>query len=61
MTSGLTVVGKRGRQTHGRTHNMFFAHTTGWWKPKGAWKAYRAVMQILLSNHEPPIYPESCD
>jgi hypothetical protein len=29
MTSGLTVVGKRGRQTHGRTHNMFFAHTTG--------------------------------
>jgi hypothetical protein len=29
LTSGLTVVGKRGRQTHGRTHNMFFAHTTG--------------------------------
>jgi hypothetical protein len=29
MTSGLTVVGKQGRQTHGRTHNMFFAHTTG--------------------------------
>jgi hypothetical protein len=29
MTSGLTVVGKRGRQTHGRTHNMLFAHTTG--------------------------------
>jgi hypothetical protein len=23
MTSGLTVVGKRGRQTHGRTHKMF--------------------------------------
>jgi hypothetical protein len=22
MTSGLTVVGKRGRQTHGRTHNI---------------------------------------
>jgi hypothetical protein len=22
MTSGLTVVGKWGRQTHGRTHNM---------------------------------------
>jgi hypothetical protein len=29
ITSGLTVVGKRGRQTHGWTHNMFFAHTTG--------------------------------
>jgi hypothetical protein len=29
MTSELTVVGKRGRQTHGWTHNMFFAHTTG--------------------------------
>jgi hypothetical protein len=29
MPSGLTFVGKRGRQTHGRTHNMFFAHTTG--------------------------------
>jgi hypothetical protein len=29
MTYGLTVVGKQGRQTHGRTHNMFFAHTTG--------------------------------
>jgi hypothetical protein len=28
MTSGLNV-GKQGRQTHGRTHNMFFAHTTG--------------------------------
>jgi hypothetical protein len=28
MTSGLTVVGKRGRQTHGRTHKMFFTHTT---------------------------------
>jgi hypothetical protein len=28
MTSGLTVFGKRGRQTHGWTHNMFFAHTT---------------------------------
>jgi hypothetical protein len=39
MTYGLTVVGERGRQTHGRTHNMFFTHTTAWWKPKGAWKA----------------------
>jgi hypothetical protein len=29
MTSGLTVVGKQGRQTHGRAHTMFFAHTTG--------------------------------
>jgi hypothetical protein len=29
MTSGLTVVGKRGRPTHGRTHNMLFSHTTG--------------------------------
>jgi hypothetical protein len=29
ITSGLTVVGKRGRQTHGRTHNKFFAYTTG--------------------------------
>jgi hypothetical protein len=29
MTSGLTVVAEQGRQTHGRTHNMFFAHTTG--------------------------------
>jgi hypothetical protein len=29
ITSGLTVVGKRCRQTHGRTHNVFFAHTTG--------------------------------
>jgi hypothetical protein len=29
MTSGLTVVGKQGRQTHRRTINMFFAHTTG--------------------------------
>jgi hypothetical protein len=29
ITSELTVVGKRGGQTHGRTHNMFFAHTTG--------------------------------
>jgi hypothetical protein len=29
MSSGLTVVGKQGRQTHGRTHTMFFAHTTG--------------------------------
>jgi hypothetical protein len=29
ITSGLTVVGKRDRQTHGRTHNMFFAYTTG--------------------------------
>jgi hypothetical protein len=29
VTSGLTVVGKQGRQTHGRTHNMVFAHTTG--------------------------------
>jgi hypothetical protein len=29
MTSWLTVVGKQGRQTHGRTHNMFFAHTIG--------------------------------
>jgi hypothetical protein len=28
MTSWLTV-GKQGRQTHGRIHNMFFAHTTG--------------------------------
>jgi hypothetical protein len=28
VTSGLTVIGKQGRQTHGRTHNMFFAHTT---------------------------------
>jgi hypothetical protein len=28
MTYGLTVVGERGRQTHGRTHNMFFTHTT---------------------------------
>jgi hypothetical protein len=29
MTSGLTVVGKQDRQTHGRTRNMFFVHTTG--------------------------------
>jgi hypothetical protein len=29
MTSWLTAVGKQGRQTHRRTHNMFFAHTTG--------------------------------
>jgi hypothetical protein len=29
MTSWLTVVGKQGRQTHGRTHNTFFAYTTG--------------------------------
>jgi hypothetical protein len=28
-TSGLTVVGKQGRQTHGRTHNMLLAYTTG--------------------------------
>jgi hypothetical protein len=28
MTFRLTVVGKRGRQTRGRTHNMFFANTT---------------------------------
>jgi hypothetical protein len=28
VTSGLTVVGKRGRQTHGRNHKMFFTHTT---------------------------------
>jgi hypothetical protein len=28
MTSGLTVVGKRGRQTHEQSHKMFFAHTT---------------------------------
>jgi hypothetical protein len=26
MTSKLTVVGKQGRQTHGWTHNIFFAH-----------------------------------
>jgi hypothetical protein len=36
---------------------MFFAYTTGWWKLKRAWKAYRAVMQILKSNDGPPIYP----
>jgi hypothetical protein len=30
MTSGLTVVGIQGRQTHGRTHKMFFTHTTAW-------------------------------
>jgi hypothetical protein len=29
ITSWLTVVGKRGRHTHGRTHNMFSAFTTG--------------------------------
>jgi hypothetical protein len=29
ITSSLTVVGKRGRQTHGRTHNIFFAYSTG--------------------------------
>jgi hypothetical protein len=28
MTSGLTVVVRWGRQTHGRTHKMFFTHTT---------------------------------
>jgi hypothetical protein len=28
MTSGPTVVGKRGRQTHGRAHKMFFTNTT---------------------------------
>jgi hypothetical protein len=27
ITSRLTV-GKQGRQSHGRIHNMFFAHTT---------------------------------
>jgi hypothetical protein len=27
MTSGLTVVVRRGRQTHGRTYKMFFTHT----------------------------------
>jgi hypothetical protein len=28
MTSGLTVGGIQGRQTRGRTHKMFFTHTT---------------------------------
>jgi hypothetical protein len=28
VTSGFTVVGIQGRQTHGRTHKMFFTHTT---------------------------------
>jgi hypothetical protein len=61
MTPRLTVVGKWGRQTHGRTHKMFFAHTAAWWNPKGAWKAYKAVMQILLSNDELPISSELFD
>jgi hypothetical protein len=29
ITSRLTGFGKRGRQTHGRTHNIFFTYTTG--------------------------------
>jgi hypothetical protein len=29
ITSGPTLLGQRGRQTHGRAHKLFFAHTTG--------------------------------
>jgi hypothetical protein len=60
MTYRLTAV-KQGRQTHGRTHKMFFTHTVAWWKPKGAWKAYKAVIQILLNNDESPVYRELFD
>jgi hypothetical protein len=61
MTSKPTALGKWGRQTNGQTHKMFFAHNTVWCKPKGAWKAYKAVMQILQSNDKSPIYPELFD
>jgi hypothetical protein len=58
ITSGLSV-GKRGRQTRGRTHKIHSHYSV--MKTRGRVESFKAGMQILLSNDESPIYPELFD